>query len=59
VKKWNGLKTKRIEKVIFAERRKEFEQSAEFNAGFAMPMPASQPQSRFRLEDILHKEEKE
>jgi hypothetical protein len=59
VKKWNGLKTKRIEKVIFAERRKEFEQSAEFNAGFAMPMPATQPQSRFRLEHILHKEEKE
>ena len=59
VKKWNGLKTTRIEKVIFAERRKEFEQSAEFNAGFAMPMPATQPQSRFRLEHILHKEEKE
>jgi hypothetical protein len=59
VKKWNGLKTKRIEKVIFAERRKEFEHSAEFNAGFAMPMPATQPQSRFRLEHILHKDEKE
>jgi hypothetical protein len=62
-KKWNGLKTKRIEKAVFAERftefrRKESEQQAEFNAGFAMPMPATQPQSRFRLEHILHKEEK-
>ena len=67
MKKWSGLKTKRIEKVVFDARKEEFRErerkelkdSAELNADLAMPMPATQPQSRFRLEHILHKDEAE
>ena len=66
-KKWSGLKTKRIEKVVFDARKEEFRErerkelkdSAELNADLAMPMPATQPQSRFRLEHMLHKDEAE
>ena len=53
--------------VVFDERKEAFrslegddlEKSAKLNTDLAMPMPATQPQSRFRLEHMLHKDEAE